>query len=84
MVDDNSNVLQCCSADKMIESTTVLDGKTTMLNDSSTDAEPSCVNVVDDNSNKIQSCSGDEAITTVPDEMTFAPRGSAGVQGFRL
>ena len=74
MADDNSNVLQCCSADKMIESTTVLDGKTTMLNDSSTDAEPSCVNVVDDNSNKIQSCSGDEAITTVPDEMTFAPR----------
>ena len=76
MVDDNSNVLQCCSADKMIESTTVLDGKTTMLNDSSTDAEPSCVNVVDDNSNKIQSCSGDKTIITVPDEMTFAPRGS--------
>ena len=76
MVDDNSNVVQCSSADKMIESTTVLDGKTTMLNDSSTDAEPSGVNIVDDNSNKIQSCSGDKTITTVPDEMTFALRGS--------
>ena len=76
MVDDNSNVVQCSSADKMIESTTVLDGKTTMLNDSSTDAEPSGVNIVDDNSNKIQSCSGDKTITTVPDKMTFAPRGS--------
>ena len=74
MVDDNSNVVQCSSADKMIESTTVLDGKTTMLNDSSTDAEPSGVNIMDDNSNKIQSCSGDKMITTVPDEMTFAPR----------
>ena len=74
MVDDNSNVVQCSSADKMIESTTVLDGKTTMLNDSSTDAEPSGINIVDDNSNKIQSCSADKTITTVPDEMTFAPR----------
>ena len=73
-VEDNSNVVQCSSADKMIESTTVLDGKTTMLNDSSTDAEPSGVNIMDDNSNKIQSCSGDKMITTVPDEMTFAPR----------
>ena len=76
MVDDNSNVAQCSSADKMIESTTVLDGKTTMFNDLSTDAEPSGVNIVDDNSNNIQSCSGDKMITTVPDEMTFAPRGS--------
>ena len=76
MVDDNSNVVQCSSADKIVESTTVLDGKTTMLNDSSTDAEPSGVNIVDDNSNKIQSCSGDKTITTVPDKMTFAPRGS--------
>ena len=76
MVDDNSNVVQCSSADKMTESTTVLDGKTTMFNDLSTDAEPSGINIVDDNSNKIQSCSGDKTIITVPDEMTFAPRGS--------
>lgn len=77
-VEYNSNVVQCSSADKMIESTTVLDGKTTMLNDSSTDAEPSGVNIVDDNSNKIQSCSADKTITTtIPDEMTFAPRVSA-------
>ena len=65
-VEDNSNVVECSSADKMIES----------MNDSSTEAEPSGVNIVDDNSNKIQSCSGDKTIITVPDEMTFAPRGS--------